>query len=108
MKITWMQKIVEQYGQEYVLRQLAEESAELCQAALKLVRVMNNETPVTQADAQNRLLEEIADVEVMLNVLKSAVLNDRGVSKIAEVYRKKEDRMIERMIEGDEFRRAGT
>ena len=46
-------------------------------------------------------------MEVMLNVLKSAVLNDRGVSKIAEVYRKKEDRMIERMIECDEFRRAG-
>lgn len=106
--MTWKQKIVEQYSQEYVLRQLAEESAELCQAALKLVRVMNNETPVTQADAQNRLLEEIADVEVMLNVLKSAVLNDRGVGKIAEIYRRKEARMIERMIEGEESGRAET
>ena len=100
--MTWAQKIVEQYGQEYVLRQLAEESAELCQAALKLVRVMNNETPVTQADAQNHLLEEIADVEVMLNVLKSAVLNDRGVGKVSEIYRRKEARMIERMVETDE------
>ena len=100
--MTWMQKIVEQYGKEYVLRQLAEESAELCQAALKLVRVMNNETPVTQTDAQNRLLEEIADVEVMLHVLKTAVLNDRGNEKITTIYRKKEARMIERMIENDE------
>lgn len=106
--MTWMQKIVEQYGQEYVLRQLAEESSELCQAALKLVRVMNNETPVTQADAQKHLLEEIADVEVMVNMVKSAVLNDRGVARIAEIYRQKESRMMERMIEDDEFGREAT
>ena len=44
----------------------------------------------------------------MLNVLKSAVLNDRGVGKIAEIYRRKEARMIERMIEGEESGRAET
>ena len=38
-------KIAEQYGEEYIIRQLAEEAAELCQAALKLVRAMRRSTP---------------------------------------------------------------
>lgn len=97
----WMSRIVEQYGQEYVLRQLAEESAELCQAALKAVRVMHGETPVTQTEAQDHLLEEMVDVNVMLNIMLDAVLNDRGLQRIREIRTKKETRMIERMLEGD-------
>ena len=99
--MTYSKKIVEQYGQEYIFRQLAEEAAELCQASLKMVRRINNETPVRWQDAQNRLLEEIADLEVMLHVTKTAVLNDEANQKIADIYRKKFDRMVDRMIEGE-------
>ena len=95
----WKDKIVEQYGQEYVLRQLAEESAELCQAALKAVRLLHGETPVAMTEAQDRMLEEIADVEIMIDVLKDAVLNDRGVARIREIGARKKERMIGRMLE---------
>ena len=97
----WMSRIVDQYGQEYVLRQLAEESAELCQAALKVVRVMHGETPVTLVEAQDRMLEEIADVEIMIDMLKSAALNDRGVERVREITVREQARMIERMLENE-------
>ena len=52
--------------QEEILAQLAEEAAELAQAALKLRRAldMTNPTPVTIREAGGRLVEEIADVRV--------------------------------------------
>jgi len=98
--MNWMQQIVEQYGQEYVIRQLAEESAELCQACLKTVRSMHGETPVTRMEAQEHMLEEIADVKVILNLMETAVLSEIGVVKIAETCQKKAKRMAERMLEG--------
>lgn len=99
--MNWEKRIVEQYGKEYIFRQLAEEASELCQASLKMVRAMRGETPVSEEDASSRVLEEIADVEVMLSVLKIAVLNARGLQKIASTYQKKKDRMIDRMLEGE-------
>ena len=104
----WTRQIVEQYGEEYIFRQLAEEASELCQASLKMVRAMRGETPVKTADALARVLEEIADVEVMLHVLKTGVLNDRENEKIASIYRRKKDRMIDRMIEGECLDSDGT
>ncbi len=46
------------------LAQLAEEAAELAQAALKLRRVLDgtNPTPVRQSEAIDRVAEEIGDV----------------------------------------------
>lgn len=99
--MNWEKQIVEQYGKEYIFRQLAEETSELCQASLKMVRAMRGETPVSEQDASARVLEEIADVEVMLTVLKRAVVNDRGNERIAAIYEKKRTRMIDRMIEGE-------
>ena len=99
--MNYEKQIVEQYGEEYVVRQLAEEASELCQASLKLVRSMRHETPIRQVDAQARLLEEIADVEVMLRVLKRAVLNDEANERISSIFGKKFDRMVDRMIEGE-------
>ena len=56
---------------EELLAQLAEEAAELGHAALKLRRVYSgtNPTPVKHSDAFNSLLEEIADVRLLLVVL---------------------------------------
>ena len=99
--MSWESQIVEQYGKEYIFRQLAEEAAELCQASLKMVRAMRNETPVREDEASVHVLEEIADVEVMVNVLKSAVLNARGLEFITDTYQKKRARMIDRMLEGE-------
>lgn len=46
------------------LIQLAEECSELSQAALKLVRAMDGDTPVPVCEATGHLLEEMADVYV--------------------------------------------
>lgn len=47
---------------EYRLRILAEEAAELSQAALKLIRAIEGDTPITEAEALANLIEEAADV----------------------------------------------
>ena len=54
-----------------LLAQLAEETAELGKAALKLRRVMEgkNPTPVTLEDAFDNFEEEIADVLLCLDVM---------------------------------------
>ena len=58
-------------GEEELLCQLAEECAELSKAALKLRRVLSgkNPTPVTENQARENLLEEIADVTLCLDAL---------------------------------------
>lgn len=57
---------------EEQLAQLAEEAAELGHAALKLRRTYGdiNPTPVTQDEAFSALLEEIADVMLLIDVLE--------------------------------------
>lgn len=54
-----------------ILAQLAEEAAELAQAALKMRRVLDgtNPTPKTMGEAYENLMEEISDVETCLIVL---------------------------------------
>ena len=54
-----------------ILAQLAEEAAELAQAALKLRRAMDgtNPTPVSFADAYHNLIEEYSDVTLCLREL---------------------------------------
>jgi NTP pyrophosphatase (non-canonical NTP hydrolase) len=63
--------IREQLPHEELLCQLAEEAAELSQAALKLRRVYDgsNPTPVSLIDALESVHEEIADVRLCLRVL---------------------------------------
>lgn len=54
-----------------LLTQLAEEAAELSQAALKLRRAMTGEnpTPKTVTECMAAMNEEVADVEICLNEL---------------------------------------
>lgn len=65
------EKIIEYTGKVCVLDQLAEEAAELAQAALKLARVYRgtNPTPVSAETAYNRLIEEYSDVILVGHVL---------------------------------------
>lgn len=60
---------IEELSEETILIQLAEEAAELSQAALKLVRAINGDTPVTEAEARKHVLEEIADCLVCGSLL---------------------------------------
>ena len=54
-----------------LLAGLAEECAELGKAALKMRRVLDrsNPTPVTFSEARQAIVEEIADVEFLLEML---------------------------------------
>lgn len=65
-----MDDILDHITLDEVLAQLAEEASELAQAALKLRRTMSkaNPTPVTRHEAEEKLLEEIADVKLCLHV----------------------------------------
>lgn len=53
------------------LEQMAEEAAELAQAALKYARILRGEnpTPVTEREAIGYLSEEVADVLVCMDVV---------------------------------------
>lgn len=87
-----MNKIISTLTLDDLLIQLAEEAAELAQAAAKYHRVTHgtNPSPVPVQDARDALVEEIADV----NVAAEAVRRKMGIScdEIAEV----EDAKIER------------
>ena len=63
-----------------LLAQLAEEAAELSQAALKLRRVYDgtNPTRTTYEDALGNLHEEIADIKLLLKVLELDDPNKRA------------------------------
>ena len=81
-------------SEEDILCQLAEEAAELAQAALKLRRAMTgtNPTPIDVETAQNKLSEEIADVALVLNVMK-----DTDWDAILAFCARKLDRWVERL-----------
>lgn len=79
------------YGEDYLLRQLAEECAELAQAALKVIRARHGETPVTPEKARAKLLEEIADVMVMMDLVLE---DDSEIDAVDEIM----DAMAERML----------
>lgn len=66
-----MTKITKVLGLPEVLAQLAEEAAELSQAALKLRRALDkrNPTPVSAAEADRALQEEFADVLLCMSMV---------------------------------------
>ena len=77
-----------------ILAQLAEECAELAQAALKLRRVLDgtNPTPKREAECRETLQEEIADVLVCL-----AELPDGAGERVAYWTDAKRKRWMERL-----------
>ena len=62
----------EKIGEAAVYEQLAEEAAELAQAALKVSRILRGEnpTPVTLGKAKDHLIEELTDVYVCCSELQ--------------------------------------
>jgi NTP pyrophosphatase (non-canonical NTP hydrolase) len=95
------EEITKKYGREYLLRQLGEECGELVQASLKLIRVWNKETPVTEEKAREKLVEEMADVLLMLRYVRDDVLTSAESRKITDIMNDKAVRMYRRMILGE-------
>lgn len=87
------EKIYTKLGRAAVLEQLAEEAAEVAQAALKMARIIRGEnpTPKTACEAAEALEEEMADVIVCMRVLAtgSIVIDVENVEKIAEIKMKR-------------------
>ena len=74
------------------LIQLAEEAAELSQAAIKYVRVLRGETPVTKEYALQNLTEEVADVSVCMTSVNDLVRMSEVAEIIVEKVKRWEDR----------------
>lgn len=84
---------------EDMLCQIAEEAAELSQAALKLRRAItgNNPTPKSKAEALNSFYEEVADIQNACDVFLTG--NYAGNELIDEIAVKKLDRWFSRIRE---------
>lgn len=88
--------ILEMIGTAALLEQLAEESAELAQAALKMARKIRNENPTlkSHADCVANLQEEIADVELCISVLPAALHDPAEVGRtMAAKHRRWNERL---------------
>ena len=94
-------EIGERYGSDYVLRQTAEEAAELAQAALKMIRANRSETPMTPEAARNHLEEELADVRVCTDLVIEALLGESGRHTVGMMTHYKRGRMCGRLLGGD-------
>lgn len=90
-------RIRKEYGDEYLYRQLAEECMELGHAALKLIRAQRGETPVPLDEAKTALIDEAADMRVMLFVLEK-MLDTDGRVRLIEQTAAKDRRMTERLL----------
>ena len=75
------------------LIQLAEEAAELSHAAIKFVRVLRGETPVSKDEALENLTEELADVSVCMTSVNDLV----PLSEVAEIIADKVQRWEDRI-----------
>lgn len=93
-----MRSIAEGCDNDYLHRQLAEECAELAQAALKMIRVRNNETPADGDEVRNAMLEEFADVRIMLDLFETAVFGHVSRNKVSEIYHEKLNRFRTRTL----------
>ena len=90
-------RIRKEYGDEYLYRQLAEECMELGHAALKLIRARRSETPVLLDKAQRVLIDEAADVRVMLNALNDMLDADEHARLVKQAVAK-DRRMVARLL----------
>lgn len=93
-------EILDKYGEEYILRQLAEECNELAQAALKYIRAKRGETPVDAVTAKILLIEEMADVEVAMEAMRSTGMTLDDCFRISQMCHIKAQRWAERMLDG--------
>lgn len=82
--MTDLEYIAENLSDEDILCQIAEEAAELAQAALKLRRVITgtNPTPVSEEEAMVNFIEEYGDVMAALEVFSNKTEDDEYIGEI--------------------------
>ena len=108
----------EKIGEAAVYEQLAEEAAELAQAALKVSRILRGEnpTPVTLEEAKDHLIEELTDVYVCCAELRIDYDHDifdskvrRWMSRIeaAEREKKQKETVKRRRLEEEQRAKMG-
>lgn len=97
-----MKEIIEKIGIPAILENNAEECMELGHACLKLSRVLRKEnpTPVTREDAIAKVMEEAADVTLMVEALYEAGLISS--EDVEHWISGKKQRWIKRMKEIEE------
>lgn len=77
-----MNDIIEQVGLPAVLEMLGEEGSEMTHASLKWARQLRGEnpTPKTEEECRDALLEEMADVQLMIDLLTmSGIIGDAEI-----------------------------
>lgn len=97
----YMKKVTSKLPQEELLAGLAEEAAELAQAALKYRRTFSdvNPTPVPWTEALEHLREEAADVLLYLGVL-DCISEVEAHPKVEAVLMAKSSRWARRLEKG--------
>ena len=101
--MTNLEYIAANLSAEDILCQIAEEAAELAQAALKLRRAMTqtNPTPMSIEEAEKNLIEEYGDsVGAMTAYYMKHGAIDRKVAEIIEQGNPKFNRWAQRIKEG--------
>lgn len=78
--------------------ELAEKCTECAQASLKMFRALNGDTPVSQMDAREHLIEEIADVSVCMTALHDVA----PLSDVGEIIVEKAQRWEQRINAGQD------
>ena len=99
-------KYVEAIGKAAVIEGLAEESAELAAAALKYSRKMrgNNPTAETTYEAQDKMVEEIADILNYLDLVMALPwFSDEVRTMCDRTCRKKMKRFRDRLEEAGKW-----
>lgn len=86
-------------GPHAMLDQLTEECCELGKAAMKVIRAMGEgtPTPVSLGEARENLVEELADVTVMLTLLKVGFLTEVENYDVEQTLDRKLERFVERV-----------
>ena len=95
-------------GEPAVLEQLAEECAELAQAALKMARLQRGENPTPKSwlDCKENLEEELANVNLCVRMVYLSG-NDTDVADlntVSEIENVKQTRLLQRLKEARERR----
>lgn len=94
---TLLKLLGEKCKPDYLYRQLAEECTELAQAALKKVRYMKHEMPLSQkGDVEGNYLEALADVGVMweLALLALSIRDRESMHRIMQLKRERMERRL--------------
>jgi len=96
-----LEQIRERYGSEYLLRKLAEECAELNVAALHHICAKRKESNRDPKETILEVIEEAADVTVMLNCVRRSLLDEAQQLAVDTTVDAKCNRMVNRLLGGN-------